>query len=432
MAAPRIGMRFFQHLRWPNWLSRLAALGIVTDDPDVARRQRFVNLAGFIGALDTLSHAVYNSVYDFAALLPINVYNVTMAVLMALTPLLHRHGQNFGALYLVGLIGFGNLYVIWSLGFEGGTMVYYTTAGAVFFILGVANWRAFAWVLAFAFLLLAVSVAFAPEYGPVLPGDHAFRRSLSAQALFATLLINTVLIVYALIALDRAEKALAAEHARSEHLLSAILPGPVAAQLKSEPEKRIAERIDEVTILFIDLVGFTRASRARSPHEIVSYLDGLVRRLDRLAGTHGVEKIKTIGDCYMAAAGLQGEGRDGAVAAGRFALEALDTVRNGPALAGVLLKIRVGIHTGPTVVGVIGTRRYAYDIWGEAVNVAARMEQLGAPGRIHVSRDFAEVTEGVFSFEPRGEVDVKGVGIMETAYLLGHAADGAAIAPGTA
>lgn len=420
MVGSRRGLRFFQHLRWPGWLSRLAGLGVVTDDPEVARRQRFVNLAAFVGALDTLSHAAYNSLYDFAELLPINIYNVAMAVLMVSTPLVHRYGQNFGALYLVGLIGFGNLYVIWSLGFEGGTMVYYTTAGAVFFILGVANWRAFAWVLAFAFLLLAVSVTFAPEYGPVLPGDHAFRRALSAQALFATLVINTVLIVYALIALDRAEKALAAEHARSEHLLSAILPASVAAQLKSEPEKRIAERIDEATILFIDLVGFTRASRARPPHEIVSYLDGLVRRLDRLAGHHGVEKIKTIGDCYMAAAGLQGEGRDGAVAAGRFALEALDTVRNGPALAGVLLKIRVGIHTGPTVAGVIGTRRYAYDIWGEAVNVAARMEQLGAPGRIHVSRDFAQVTDGVFAFEPRGEVDVKGVGIMETAFLLGH------------
>ena len=95
-------------------------------------------------------------------------------------------------------------------------------------------------------------------------------------------------------------------------------------------------------------------------------------------------------------------------------------MRTGPALAGVLLKIRVGIHTGPTVAGVIGTRRYAYDIWGEAVNVASRMEQLGAPGRIHVSRDFAQVTDGVFTFEPRGEVDVKGVGIMETAFLLGH------------
>ena len=127
MADPRRGMRFFQSLRWPNWLARLAGLGIVTGDSEIARRQRFVNLAAFVGALDTLSHAAYNSVYDFAALLPVNIYNVAMATLMVLTPLLHRHGQNFGALYLVGLIGFGNLYVIWSLGFEGGTMVYYTT-----------------------------------------------------------------------------------------------------------------------------------------------------------------------------------------------------------------------------------------------------------------------------------------------------------------
>jgi len=413
-------LRLVRSLRWPNWLARLAGLGIVTEDPEVARRQRFVNLAAFVGALDTLSHAAYNAVYDFTALLPVNVYNVVMAMLLAMTPLLHRYGQSFGALYLVALIGFGNLYVIWSLGFEGGTMVYYTTAGAVFFILGVANWRTFLWVLAFAFLLLAISVAFAPEYGAILPGDHAFRRSLSAQALFATLVINTVLIVYALVALDRAEKALAAEHERSEALLSAILPGPIAARLKEAPAKRIAERIDEATIVFIDLVGFTRASRARSPHEIVSYLDALVRRLDRLAGAAGVEKIKTIGDCYMAAAGLEGEGRGGAIAAGRFALKALETVRSGPAMAGVVLDIRIGIHFGSTVAGVIGTRRYAYDIWGEAVNVAARMEQLGEPGRIHVSRDFEEATDGFFLFERRGLVDVKGVGEMETAFLLGH------------
>lgn len=408
-------------LRMPAWLLHVAGLGIVTEDPDVARRQRFVNLAALVGMIDTLSHAVYNGFYDFAELLPVNIYNVTMAALMALTPLLHRRGENWGALYLVGLIGFGNLFVIWSLGFEGGTLVYYTTAGAVFFILGVANWRAFVWVLAFAFLLLAVSIAFAPEYGPILPGDEAFRRSLAGQALFATLAINTVLIVYALVALDRAEKALAAEHARSERLLTSILPTPVASRLKAEPEQRIAERIDEATILFIDLVGFTRATRARQPHEIVSYLDGLVRRLDRLAARHGVEKIKTIGDCYMAAAGLEGEGRDGAVAAGCFALDAVDAMQQGPALAGTLLSIRVGIHFGPTVAGVIGTRRYAYDIWGEAVNIAARMEQLGMPDRIHVSEDFASATRHVFDFEPRGPVEVKGVGTMDTAFLLGHA-----------
>jgi len=406
-----------RRFRLPGWLSRYAGLGIVTADPDIARRQRFVNLAGFVGVVDTLSHAIYNGLYDFAALLPVNIYNVVMAALMALTPLTHRYGENVGVLYLVGLIGFGNLFVIWTLGFEGGTLVYYTTAGAVFFILGVAHWRTFCWVLAFAFLLLAVSVAFAPDYGMLLPGDHAFRRTLSAQALFATLIINTALIAYAVIALDRAEKAFAAEHARSERLLGSILPETVAARLKADPDTRIAERIEDVSIVFIDLVGFTRASSAREPTEVVSYLDGLVRRFDHLADRHGIAKIKTIGDSYMAAAGLNGEGRDGAVSAGCFALDVVDAVHDAPPLGDARLSVRVGLHIGPIVAGVIGTRRYAYDIWGEPVNIAARMEQLSEPGRIHVSQAYAAATEAAFDFRPRGAVDVKGIGSMETAFL---------------
>jgi class 3 adenylate cyclase len=175
-----------------------------------------------------------------------------------------------------------------------------------------------------------------------------------------------------------------------------------------------------LSVVFADLVGFTAAAQDLPPEEVVGFLDGLVREFDALAERHGVEKIKTVGDCYMAAAGFDGRARDGAIAIGRFALAMREMNGHRPPMSGQKLDLRVGIHCGPATAGVIGDTRFSYDVWGAAVNAASRMESHGAPGRIQVSEAFRSLTGDAFVFEERGVVDIRGIGLTRTYFLTGH------------
>jgi adenylate cyclase len=144
-----------------------------------------------------------------------------------------------------------------------------------------------------------------------------------------------------------------------------------------------------------------------------------VRSFDTLAAQHGVEKIKTVGDSYMAAAGFDGRAQQGAVALGRFALAMMQTNATHAPLGDAKLALRIGIHCGPATAGVIGDTRFSYDVWGDAVNFAARMESHGLPGRIQVSEAFRDLTKDVFSFDERGETEIKSIGTTKTFFLVG-------------
>src|SRR5712671_5847310 len=209
----------------------------------------------------------------------------------------------------------------------------------------------------------------------------------------SALVINAALLFYALTALNRAEVELQDQHVRSEALIATIMPQSIAARLTSGRETRIADRIDMLSVMFADLVGFTTAARGLASEEVVDFLDGLVRTLDALCEQHGVEKIKTIGDSYMAAAGFDGAAASGAVAVGRLAMAILNDIERQPPLGGRKLNFRVGIHCGPATAGVIGDTRFSYDVWGAAVNVASRMQSQGEPGRIQVSEAFRALTQ---------------------------------------
>ncbi len=207
------------------------------------------------------------------------------------------------------------------------------------------------------------------------------------------------------------------EKQTSERLLLNVLPQPIANRLKGG-EHLIVDRFEAVTVLFADIVGFTALSARTDPEQLVTMLNELFSLFDRLAERHGLEKIKTIGDAYMVVAGIPEPVADHALRIARMAQDILDGVAAYAARTGTELGIRIGIHSGPVLAGVIGEKKFIYDLWGDTVNTASRMESHGVPGRVHLSAASAELVRGAYELEPRGEIDIKSKGKMHT-YLLG-------------
>jgi adenylate cyclase len=204
---------------------------------------------------------------------------------------------------------------------------------------------------------------------------------------------------------------------QTDTLLLSILPKPIAARLKSG-EATIADSYDAVTVLFADIVDFTTMSAHADPEDVVSKLNEVFSDFDDLAAKHGLEKIKTIGDAYMVAGGLPEPRRDHAEAVAAFAVEMLDAISRHRSWTGEPIRLRVGISSGPIVAGVIGRQKFIYDVWGDAVNVASRMESGGLANEIQVTAAVKESARGaVCQFEERSPIQVKGKGLMVT-YLM--------------
>ena len=206
--------------------------------------------------------------------------------------------------------------------------------------------------------------------------------------------------------------AIKAERDRANTLLHAILPGSVVQRLDGG-EQVIADRFDSATIIFTDIVGFTKLAAEMTPSELVRKLGLLFSQFDHLSEKHGVEKIKTIGDAYMAASGLPEPRPDHAAAAVAFARELV--AESGRAdWPNPPLRIRVGVHSGPVIAGLIGKKRFIYDVWGHTVNMAARLEAHSEPGRVHISQSTLTALGGGVAVEPQGKIDLKGIGLVST------------------
>ena len=203
-----------------------------------------------------------------------------------------------------------------------------------------------------------------------------------------------------------AERALEAERDKVDALVRKMVPGSIADRLKAG-EETISDRHDEVTVLFADLVGFTRFAESQDPFTVVGLLNDLFTRFDVLVAEHGLEKIKTLGDGYMIVGGAPLPMGDSAVATVRCALAMCDALADFRAHEGLDWQLRVGIHTGPLVAGVIGTDRFSYDVWGDTVNVASRLESTGASGEVHLSKTTAQHLDGQFALEPLGALKLK-------------------------
>jgi class 3 adenylate cyclase len=206
-------------------------------------------------------------------------------------------------------------------------------------------------------------------------------------------------------------------HRENERLLLSILPASIATRLKSG-EAGLADHFPEVSVLFADIVEFTVLSRGMSPGPLVSLLDDLFTQFDELAREHRVEKIKTIGDCYMAVSGVPEKRADHASALADMALDMVEALKEFNRSRGTSLQMRIGLNAGPVVAGVIGRSKFIYDLWGDTVNTASRMESTGLPGRIQVTEQMQRALASGFELESRGEVEVKGKGRMAVWLLL--------------
>jgi class 3 adenylate cyclase len=249
---------------------------------------------------------------------------------------------------------------------------------------------------------------------PALPRDEIGQLGASFNAMAETIQLHSENLE-GLVAQRTQE--LVAEKQTSERLLLNVLPAPIADRLKGG-ESLIVDRFESVSVLFADLVGFTAMASHTSPEVLVTMLNELFSMYDGLAERHGLEKIKTIGDSYLVVAGIPQPVADSAGVIAEMALDMLAALEEYSARSGIPLAIRIGIHTGSVVAGVIGTKKFIYDLWGDTVNTASRMESSGVPGRVQVSAATYELLRERFDFEERGPIEIKGKGAMRT-YLLG-------------
>jgi adenylate cyclase len=385
--------------------------------PDkVARRLRTVNFGTRIAAAGSAFFAVVSIAY-FTQLWWLALAHTVMMVFFAGVPLLHRLGPQAGAVATLVLFSLEILAFICLVGTGAGIQFHFLLIVALAVLyLGAEHIAVTAAAAVVAAALTIVVQLMVPNDTGLLPWP-VMVTALVANAVLAcgSLLL---LVTYALGEVARAEAAAEREHERSERLLANILPGPIAARLKGERTDVIADRHDEASILFTDLEGFTAQASDMTPEDLVQFLNRVFSDFDRLVERHGLEKIKTTGDAYMVVSGVPTARSDHAQALAALALEMRAAAAQWRDPRGRAVSLRMGISSGPVVAGVVGTRKFFYDVWGDAVNVAARMETTGSAGKIQVSQDIYERLRDEFVLEPRGEIEVKGKGRMPTWFLL--------------
>lgn len=391
-------------------LERLLSLGSHPADPQELRfrKRLLVGIASFILPVAILWGYLYWAVgeeavaltpwaYASGSVLSLAVFSRTrnFAILRTAQFLLILIAPALGAIMLGGLDDSSSV-VLWSL---------LAPLGAVAFDRPTRAWPWFAAFVATLVAVLLLSEVVRPE-GADLP--EGFVGTFDVLNIVGVSLVAVMLLVTFARGRQIAQE-------RVEALLLNILPQEIAQRLQAEPSA-IADHFDEASILFADVVDFTPLASRLDAREVVGMLDRLFTAFDELVDRYGVEKIKTIGDCYMVAAGVPRPRPDHAQALAGLALEMKDCAHT--CLPGSDLRLRIGISSGPVVAGVIGRRRFLYDLWGDTVNMASRMESHGVSDEIQITRPTWELLHHEFATEPMGLVDVKGKGEVETWRLV--------------
>jgi adenylate cyclase len=400
-------------------VGRLAAIGAdPRDDEDLRLRKALLVL---IALLILPVSAVWGSLY-LAVGSPIGYVPFLYFAISAGSIAVFARNRDFGFLLRVQLLDILLAPVLSMIGIGGflgsggvGLWGFLAPLGALVFS-GVAS--GVRWFVAFLALFLVSGTI--GELWQVLPPVPQ-PLTVAMLALNMAVAGSIVFTLLALFATQRQDAltALRIEQDKAENLLLNILPRSIAEKLKAEPQT-IADQFDAASILFADVVDFTPFSERLPAAEVVGILDHLFSHFDDIAERLGLEKIKTIGDAYMVAAGVPNPRPDHARAMALMALEMREAVRSVDDGGHGGLELRIGINSGPVVAGVIGRKRFLYDLWGDAVNTASRMESHGTPGEIQVTEATYELIKDEFELRPRGTVNVKGKGDMATWYLVGQ------------
>ena len=397
---------------------RLSTLGSRADDPPGERRRlALTNQSALIGTVSCGSFAIGYAIAGSRYLAPMIANVIAVALLLFALFLSSRGARTQAKLFVLVPVNLVVVVASMLLGGRVGFLYYFFLFAAVAFLLFGSREK----VARYSLTLLSIAcLVFVLVVAPRERLSHvsaAVEHVLDVTSAIAV--IVTVVFIVNLFTTDTeiAEAGLAEAHARSERLLLNVLPAPISARLKDDEE--IADGFAEVTVLFADIVGFTELSQKLSPDALVKMLNQIFSAFDDLAEEHGLEKIKTIGDCYMVAAGIPNARADHAIAMAKMALAMRAALERISRETGHSLEVRIGLHTGAVVAGVIGKRKFIYDMWGDTVNTASRMESSGLPGEIQITRDLNELVSGAFVTEPRGTIKVKGKGEMETFLLKG-------------
>jgi adenylate cyclase len=406
---------------WLGSLSGLAELGTSGYPRPVRRRLAIVNLMAFLIAIFSLVYAGVFAFYGAGKYWPLIAANLALAVVALLVPLFHRINDIAAAIAICIAEYVALFFFVRELGHDSGIQINYIIAAAVAFaIWGLERVR-----LVVAVIVIGLGLHLAAWF--LFPAEQA--RIAADPGLLANLYVSSAATTFSIIALIVGYAFSVADRARAEAdaLLANILPEAIAERLKERPGERVADSVSEASVLFSDLVGFTGLAQTLGVTRTVALLDAIVTEFDQLAAAHGVEKIKTIGDGYMAVAGVSRPQSDHLARLARMALRLPGLVQRLSAAHGVDLRIRIGIASGPLMAGVIGADKFSYDVWGETVNLASRLESHGLPGEIQVSSAVRTALADSFLFEPRGAIEVKGVGRIETWLLkTAHAPSAAA------
>ena len=398
----------------PDLMHRLVYAG--TEDYPQADRYGLVvaNIIGYLASISSLSYAVTYAMQDAARFAPLVWGNVIAAMITACVPLMHRFGRVAGAMLLTGVLFTTIFYFTSLLGRTSGIQLNYVGAAAVaFVVLGLRRiWLVAAVVVLAAGLHLVAWFLF-PVTSVAIEAEAWFLNQLYFFSVISIMGIISVVIYYAFTLVRDAQ-------AKTDALLLNIMPAQIAERLKANPDQIIADAHEEATILFADMTGFTKLSATLGPQRIVELLDELFSAFDALVAELQVEKIKTIGDAYMAVAGVPTARDDHAQAIARLAIGVVAATHEMATRNQLDIKIRVGMATGPVLAGVIGKTKFAYDVWGENVNLAARLESNGIPGAILVNDTARALLEEEFLIEPHRTLDLKGIGPTETWRLEGR------------
>jgi adenylate cyclase len=399
---------------WLGRLGRLAEIGTSGYCRSTRRRLTIVNAMALLIAIFSVIYAVVFSYYDMQSYRHLIVLNLLLAVVMLLVPLAHRINDIAGALVITAAEYTALFVFVWAFGRNSGIQINYIIAAAVAFaIYGLSYLRLTVSLILIGLALhLAAWFLFPPQQAH-FTADPSLLDNLYVSSAVTTFCIIALIVGYAFSVADAAR-------AEADALLTSILPAPIAERLKENPDATIADSVDDASVMFCDLVGFTVLAKRLGAERTVALLDQMVTEFDLLASAHGVEKIKTMGDGYMAVAGVSRAQDDHLQRIARMALLLPGLVERVSAAHRLDLKIRIGIASGPVMAGIIGADKFSYDVWGETVNLASRLESHGLPGEIQASDSVRKRLGDSFMFEPRGPVEVKGVGRIETWLLKGE------------